>query len=84
MSKKEVDLAKEVLKQQLDAFKKGPGVKKAMDWADFTHEEHYVFYELVQAMYKSKMFYDNGEAELFAPPTKDFTSVLECVVNLKK
>ncbi len=29
------------------------------------------------------MFYDNGEPELFAPPKKDFVSVLEVVCNLK-
>lgn len=30
------------------------------------------------------MFYDNGEKELFPPPSRDFVSVLECIVDLKK
>ena len=54
-----------------------------MGWENYNSQQHFEFYKLAQDVYRGKMFYDNGEPELFAAPKKDFVSVLEVVCNLK-
>lgn len=39
---------------------------------------------MVSTQYDKTMFYENGERELFPPPTRNFVSVLECVIDLKQ
>lgn len=77
----EKDKAEEAKKNAVEAF---GTIKSAKNWAAYSAEDHFKFYNHIASEYNVKMFYDNGEKELFPPPSRDFVSVLECIVDLKK
>lgn len=57
---------------------------KGKEWAQYNAKEHFMFYEMIKRDFDVQLLYSNGEKVLFLPPSRDFVSILECVVNLKK
>lgn len=73
---------KKYLEETFDKNIKKMGEGKG--WAQYNAKEHFMFYEMIKRDFDVQLLYSNGEKVLFLPPSRDFVSILECVVNLKK